>query len=478
MTAGLSARFLPLPSEDLVIEGGTLIDGTGRPPVENSIVVVRGNRIVAAGKKGEVQGPKGSPVISAEGKFILPGLIDLNVHYREWQGELYLAHGVTTVKDTGNPIEWLEQMSAAISSGRVAGPRLFYTGNSLTSPPAVKDHHVCLTDPEMARRAVRILKEHGADAVKVGQQISLPLLQAISAEAHSLGIPVTGHLRLLGARQAAEAGIDGLEHTTGVPRSTGPRPDWAPSDNPASDLAAYYDDLREAAEMQEQKFAPLIRVLISRHVSITPTLFTWFRVASDRRADYAREDAEYSRILELSYVPEKVVKSWRNPTIYDPPGQAELRTFRLAYMNVGRFLKEFHDAGGAVLAGSATGDGVPGLGMLREMEAMRDLGLPPAEIIEISTRQNARFLRKDNELGTISPGKLADIIVVDGNPLQDLSNLRHIAVVIKDGAVIDAKYHSEYHAPVPRPNLTRPLWLDLQLKGRGVVVPTIQLGGE
>jgi len=217
--------------------------------------------------------------------------------------------------------------------------------------------------------------------------------------------------------------------------------------------------------MQEAKFAPLISMLISKHVSITPTLFTWFRVASDRRTDYAREDDEYSRIVELSYVPEKVLKSWRSPTIYDPPGQAELQTFRVAYKNVNRFLREFHDAGGAVLAGSATGDGVPGLGMLREMEAMRDLGLSPAEIIEISTGRNARFLRKDDEIGTIRPGKLADIIIVDGNPLRDLNSLRHIAAVIKDGRIVDTKYHSDYRAPVPRPNLTRPLWLDLQLKG-------------
>src|SRR5215471_3555838 len=414
-------------SDDLVLEGGTLVNGTGGRPVENSIVVIRGNRILLAGKRGAVHTPKGARVVNAEGKYVLPGLIDVNVHYHEWQGELYLAHGVTTVKDTGNPVEWLEEMSRAISTGKVSGPRLFYTGNSLTSPPAVKDHHVCLTDPEMARRAVRILKEHGADAVKVGQQISAPLLQAITAQAHALGIPVTGHLRMLGAKEAAEAGIDGLEHTTGVPRSTGPHPDWIRSDNFTSDLAAYYDDLREAAQMEPARFAPLIRLLIAGHVSITPTLFTWFRVASDKRTDYAHEDNEYSRIPELSYVPEKVLKFWRNPSVYDPPGQAELQTFRAAYKNVARFLREFHDAGGAVLAGSATGDGVPGLGMLREMEEMRELGLSPAEIIEISTSRNARFLRKDNEIGTIRPGKLADIIIVDGNPLRDLNSLRHIA---------------------------------------------------
>jgi hypothetical protein len=444
--------------------------------MENSIVLIRGNRILSTGKSGEIHPEKGARVIDARGKFILPGLIDVNVHYHEWHGQLYLAHGVTTVKDTGNPVEWLEEMSVALSSAKVAGPRLFYTGNSLTSGRAVKDHHVCLTDADMARRAVHILRDHGAVAIKVGQQISASLLQSISNEAHSLGMPVSGHLRMLGAREAVQSGIDCLEHTTGVPRSAGPRPDWVRSDEFSSDLAAYYDDLREAAAMDEARFAPLIRLLVARKIAITPTLFTWFRVASDRRAEYAREDAEYASIGELSYVPEKVLKLWRNPSIYEPPGQAELETFRIARRNVIRFLKEFQEAGGVVLAGSATGDGVPGLGMLREMEVMTELGLSPAQVIETATRRNAQFLRQETEIGTISPGKRADIIIVASSPLQAISNLRRISAVIKDGKILDTQYHPDYRAPVPRPNLTRPLWLDLQLQRPPG--STAQLGGE
>src|SRR5262249_30527093 len=272
----------------------------GKNAIENAAVIVRGNRIVAVGKKGAISYPKGGRVIDASGKFILPGLIDLHVHYQAWQGELYLAHGVTTVKDTGNPVEWLEAQSAAISDGRTAGPRLFYTGNSLTSPPAIKDHHIGLESPEMGRRAVHILKEHGAVAIKVHQQITPELLRAISEEAHMLGLPVTGHLRRIGAREAALAGIDGFEHATGIPRSTGARPELLKTDNPENDLVGYYDDLNEAAEMREEKFAPLIKLLVEKKVVITPTLITWFRIASDHRLDYAREDAAYEKIEGLS----------------------------------------------------------------------------------------------------------------------------------------------------------------------------------
>ena len=448
----------------IVIEGGTLIDGAGGPPLEDSVVVVSGSRITAVGKKGRVSYPGDARVIRADGKYVMPGLIDLHVHYQAWQGELYLAHGVTTVKDTGNPVEWLEAQSAAISEGRTAGPRLLYTGNSLTSPPAIKDHHIGLDSPDMGRRAVHILKEHGAVAIKVHQQITPELLRAISDEAHKLGLPVTGHLRRIGAREAALAGIDGLEHATGIPRSAGAHPELLKTDNPENDLVGYYDDLNEAAEMNEEKFAPLIRLLVEKKVAITPTLITWFRVASDHRADYAREDAEYAKITALGYVPERVRSQWQSSSIFEPKSASDLERFRAGYLKMSRFLKRFHDAGGMLLAGSATVDNIPGLSMHREMELMAELGLSPREVIEIATRRNAEFLRKDKELGTIAAGKLADIIIVERNPLEDVKNIGRIMVVMQDGKVIDTRYHSDYAMPIPRPKLVRPLWLEMQLK--------------
>ena len=337
-----------------VIEGGTLIDGTGGPPLEDAVIVVRGGRVAAVGRRGRVSFPKGARVIRAGGKFILPGLIDAHVHYHEWQGELHLAHGVTTVKDTGNPVEWLEELSRAISEGRTSGPRLFYTGNSLTSPPAGKDHHIGLESGEMGRRAIRILKQHGSIAGKVHQQITPDLLRAVADEAHRLGMPVTGHLRRIGAREAALAGIDGLEHSTGIPRSAGPKPDLLKTDDPENDLVGYYDDLNEAAEMQEEKFAPLARLLVEKRVAIIPTLITWFRVTSAHRAEYAREDTAFAKMEALRYVPQGVREIWQTSAIYEPPTPADLERFNIGYKKMSRFLKMFHEAGGRLIAGSAT----------------------------------------------------------------------------------------------------------------------------
>jgi imidazolonepropionase-like amidohydrolase len=456
-------------SGETVIVGGTLIDGRGGAPMPDAVVVLRGNRIEAAGKKSSVKYSTGATIIDARDRYILPGLIDEHVHYAEWMGELFLAHGVTTVKDTGNPVEWLSALDKAIKVRRTAGPRLFYTGNSLTSRAApTKDHHLGLKDVAMARAAVKILNREGAVAGKVHQQITPELLRAVVEQSHRLGMPVTGHLRRIGAREAALAGIDGLEHSTGIPRSTGPNPNLQKTDDPENDLVGYYDDLNEAAEMREENFAALIKLLVERKVAIIPTLITWFRIASDRRADFARDDARYAGEPGLSYVPGGIRALWKTSELYEPPdAQADAR-FRSAYSKMSVFLKRFHDAGGRLYAGSAQTVAVPGRSLHHELEMMVDLGLKPGEVIEMATRRNAEFLGKSRDLGVIAAGKLADIIILDRNPLADIKNINSIRVVIKDGSILDARYNPDYAMPIPRPKITRPTWLEQELEKNGI----------
>ena len=159
-------------------------------------------------------------VIDATGRFALPGLIDVHVHYFDWMGELFLAHGVTAVKDVGNDVEWIATASDEVASGAARGPRIFYTGNGLDVPPPRRDHFIGLEDAEMARQVVPLLAEKGAIAMKVRELLPVELLGPIVDEAHRLGLKVTGHLRATDARQAALAGIDGLEHASGLVQAT------------------------------------------------------------------------------------------------------------------------------------------------------------------------------------------------------------------------------------------------------------------
>src|SRR5215211_2267258 len=209
MTAGRTA-----------LVGATLIDGRGGPPLHDAVVVIRGDRIESVGGGDSLDLPSDAEVVDVAGQYVLPGLIDVHVHYFEWMGDLFLAHGVTTVKDVGNDIAWISSTRDEIEAGRAHGPRIFFTGNGLDIPPPRRDHFIGIESEHMARMVVNILHEGGAMAIKVREMMPVEVLRPIVDEAHKLGLKVTGHLRAMRAGDAAEAGIDGLEHASGIVQST------------------------------------------------------------------------------------------------------------------------------------------------------------------------------------------------------------------------------------------------------------------
>lgn len=442
--------------------GGTVIDGSGGTPLKDAVVLIRGDEIIRVGSGGKVSYPDSAKVIDVTGKFILPGLIDVHVHYSGWMGELFLAHGVTTVKDVGNDIEWISAVSAGVEQGRVRGPRIIYVGNGLDAPPPAREHHVGLESPEMARRAVLLLHQRGASAIKVREKLMPGLLSAITGEAHKLGIPVTGHLMCTDAREAALAGINGLEHASGIVQALTGRPKKIePGENELQALLSY---LKAHALIEPAKAEELVRFLASKKVALIPTMANWWRVASERRDDFAREDAEYARIPELAYVPEHVRKLWSTSFIFNLNDPEYLATVKSGYKKLQELLIQHYRAGGKVLVGSDTFSSVPGLSLQRELLLLVDAGFTPAQAITMATRDNAQFLGRGEELGTISPGKLADILVVGANPLADIRNIQKVELVIKDGRAIDRSYHVDYSSPIQKPKLTRPLWIERELQ--------------
>ena len=207
------------PTAAVVLEGGTLIDGTGAPPVQDSVVVIRGNRIQGAGRRADVQIPGDAKVFSTKGKFIIPGLIDSHVHYQDWAGELFLVHGVTTVVDLGNPTDYMVALSDSIDRGFDVGPRIFATGEFLRSRRrSVSYTHssesVFLADAEEARVKVRELVKRGMKIVKA-MELTDDQLVAVVDEAHKLGVPVAAHTT--DATRSVTVGIDYLAHHWGIP---------------------------------------------------------------------------------------------------------------------------------------------------------------------------------------------------------------------------------------------------------------------
>lgn len=448
--------------ETTTLVGGTLIDGNGKAPLQDAVVLIRGNRIVEVGSKNEIEHPKSAKVIEATGKFILPGLIDIHVHYHNWMGELFLAHGVTTVKDMGNDVEWISTISAEVEEGKVRGPRIVYVGNALDASPPAMEHHIGLDRPEMARRAVELLHSRSASAIKVREKITPELLRAITEEAHKLGIPVTGHIMRTDAREAALAGIDGLEHATGIVQAIGGRPrQTEPGENA---VQTFISDFKAYSRLEPAKSAELVEFLASHKVALIPTMADLSRLVLEHGDDFADQDAEYANNQSLAYVPEGVRKMWATSFFFKVNYGDGLAQAHAGYKKHQDLLLRHYKAGGKVLAGTDTFISVPGLTLQRELVVLVEAGFTPLQAISMATRDNAEFLGRGADFGTIMPGKLADIIVVSANPLDDIRNTQRVALVIKDGQVVDTSYHADYSTPTPRPKLVRPLWLEKRMQ--------------
>jgi imidazolonepropionase-like amidohydrolase len=447
--------------------GGTVIDGRGGPPAEDAVVLVHGERIERVGRREEVEVPAGADVIDTTGRFLLPGLIDVHVHYFEWMGELFLAHGVTSVKDVGNDVEWIATAAEEIARGEARGPRIYYTGNGLDVPPPRRDHFIGLVDTGMARRVVSLLAEKGAIAIKVRELVPAALLGPIVDEAHRLGLKVTGHLRATDAREATLAGIDGLEHASGIVQAT--LDPWLRVDLDtleARDIyAKYVAERKSYALINESRAAALMTTLADRHVALIPTMAGWWRMATHRRDTFAGEDAVYAEDPLLAYVPDEARSIWATSKLYqidDPDDLAQLHT---GYAKLATLLRHHHEAGGTLLAGSDTYLSVPGLSLQRELLFLCDCGFTPMEAISMATFENARFMSQEGDIGSLEAGKLADIIVLSEDPLAQIENVASLTMVVKAGAIVDTSYHADYSVPTPRPQLQRPLWVERRLEG-------------
>lgn len=382
--------------------GAMLIDGTGAPPLENSCVLVKGQQIVFAGKNGGIDIPDSAEVIDLTGLTLLPGLID--AHYHDEDSDtlttLYLRNGVTSVRDPG---EWIESYDTLRASGKVL-PRLFLAGPHLDFfPPAYPEDSYIVKDKEEAQLAVAHLRAQGATVIKVYYGLSIGMIREVCRTAKKVGIPVTAHLEITDARDAINAGLDGIEHITSfgtclLPmRQVEKYKQDVMADKNARRKGRYevwssfnFDDSPEADS--------LIAFLKRKKTFISPTLAVF-----ERRADKG--------------------------------DSVEVKGFENMLRFVGRA-----EAGGAVIV-VGSHSYVPyaelGYAFHREMELLQEAGLAPMEVIVAATLQNARFFRSDRRLGSIEKDKLADLVVIEGNPLLDIKAMRNVKRVMLNGVWIE-----------------------------------------
>ena len=411
----------------IVIEGGTLIDGTGSAPRVGVTILIEGNRIREIGRQGEMTLPSGVRVLSATGKYIIPGLIDSHVHYRyPWLHRLYLANGVTTVRDMGGQIERVLTLRQELRVGNILGPRMVVSGMAI-NPGSVRAMGVGSAE-EMARKLV----EAGVDGIKVTGYTGRELEQIVEV-AHANGLLVYGHTgpkidgRAPGALVAVKAGLDGVEHAYGILEDSMGQTVELPSDFDPSirDHLFRYWYGRMHRNFDTDKAETLIQAMVQSNVYFAPTLVNINRNARTLR------DLEANPLLR--YIPEG------DPNTMASFGEEERREWSSTMVRMKEVTRRFQQAGGLLIAGTDSPNGatLPGWSLHWEMELFVEAGISPMEALQAATRNNARVLQMDRDLGTVQAGKYADLVILDDDPLEDIRNTRKIHRVIKDGIVLD-----------------------------------------
>jgi len=437
------AAFIKYDQPLIVLTHVRVIDGTGAAAKSDQTIVIRDGKIAAI-QPASAATPAGAEVIDLTGHSVLPGLVGMHDHmyypaprvnaaakegmYPEHASsfpKLYLGGGVTSIRTTGSVEPYADlEIKHAIDSGNAVGPKMHISGPYLEGPGTFALQMHQLTSAEDAKRTVEYWISEGATTFKAYMFITRAELKAAIDTAHAHKLTVTGHLCSVGFTEAADLGIDDLEHGLVVDTefTPGKEPDKCPATTPARDALVKLDE--KGPEIQG-----LIRHLVEKHVALTSTLpvfetFVPGRAPNDPRVlDAMLPEARQEYLATRERTAGAKNSVWPN-----------------LFAKEMAFEHDFAKAGGLLLAGlDPTGYGgvVPGYGDQREVELLVEAGFAPLEAIRIATLNGAKFLGEESVIGSIAPGKAADLDVVKGDPSANIKDIENVAIVFKDGVGYD-----------------------------------------
>ncbi|HLH94388.1 MAG TPA: amidohydrolase family protein [Xanthobacteraceae bacterium] len=440
----------------LAIEGGRLIDGTGRAPIERSLILIENGRFKFVGRISEHPVPPGATVLDVTGKTVLPGFIDGHGHLEDFHGETYLNLGITTCVtiEIYQDGPWTLAQKRGTDLGKIRGPRIWTSGRAIggsrtaTDAPSARAvrGNIVVTTAEETRNAVRRKKDLGYDLIKLNEFLPFDLVSVACEEAHRLGLPVTAHS--WDAIAAAEAGVDAIEHIWSVGYSSildsQRRRELA-----EQRLAGNIDQELAGSYYEPENFAPVIDAMVARGVAWTPTIAKWLRPLSPSAQRFrAREDeilndpnadlpAAVRAVTENSY--DKLNRRYR---------PEQLARAKIGYDKANEFIRRFVAAGGLLKEGSDPPRGMAALLMHQALVMDVEAGVAPMTAIQSATLNVAKAFKQEKDYGSVEPGKVADLSIIEGDPLADIWATQNVKHVVMDGRIIEMGFR-RYKNPIP-----------------------------
>ena len=424
-TLELARTLIRRPKQPVAITNANVFDSATGQSAPGSTVLIDGNRIRTVGKDGAVTIPSQAERIDAGGKTLLPGLWDMHVHMGPTDGMLHMAAGVTSVRDLANDNDALLQMKREIDSGTAIGPRITMRGFMDGRGPYTGPTKVFVDTEAEARSAIDNYAKLGYEGIKVYSSIKPELVPTIIKLAHEKGLRVSGHVpAFMTARQFVEAGADEIQHINML------------------FLNFFFDEVKDTRtparfiavaergatlDLNSLPVQAFLRLLKDHNTVIDPTLTAFEGMFVDRPG---KMSVSYAAIADR--LPPQVRREFLAGGLPVPEGKdARYHESQLATL---RMTKLLYDSGIPIVAGT---DGLPGFTLHRELELYAQAGISPPEVLRIATLGAARVAHRDKELGSITPGKLADLVLIDGDPAKRISDVRRTALVMKDGALYE-----------------------------------------
>ena len=416
--------------QGIVFHRVTVVDGSAAMPRAEQTVTVRGNRIVSVELSGSARPGDGALVVDGRGRYLMPGLWDMHVHNALPGGRallpLYVANGVTGVRDMAGEWDTLRTWRDEIRTGRMIGPRMVLSGPYLEGG-VVPIPHILVRNPGEARAAVDSLARLGVDFIKVHGQLTPASYYAIARRARELGIPFTGHVsRLVGAASASDSGQRSIEHLLSVPAPCTPAESLA--------LRPRFGVQGALGRCSSRNLDTLYARFVRNATWMTPTFTAQYEVAvwptrdvpGDSLGRYLPE-AVRRYVADIFPMPDSI------PPGADSVGRAmfALRLRQAAAM---------HRAGVRLLAGTDAPlrNSPPGFGLHHELELLVQGGLSPLEALRSATTEPAAYLGMSDSSGMVAQGMLADLVLLDANPLDDIRHTRRIVAVMANGRLFEA----------------------------------------